>query len=329
MINAVPLSLNFCCKHVALLSALVAAILILVFAELPGNRLFWLELQNSAHTVVFTSITILILMLLRETSFFFWRNSFKYYIAAGTISLLIAILTELIQLFTARDSSLIDFARDLTGIVVGLGLYATLDSRLQTHRWMSIKKLKAGILLLTVFLFTASMWPLASLSAAYLQHDAKFPTVADLSAKWTQPFLRLHNAVISTDVNNDAQVETENRLTRVTFKRGSYPGFSIIETTSDWSAYSTFILTIYSKQNQPFELVLRVHDAQHNYSYTDRFNTALTVNKGINYFRIPLEAIKNAPAGRKMDMKKIQEFTLFSAQPAEGLFFYSGAMRLE
>lgn len=329
MINTVPVSFNFRYKYVTLLSALIAAILILVFAELPDTRLFWRELQNSAHTMVFALITLLILVLLRETPHFFWRTPFKLYITAGSISLLLATLTELIQLFTARDASLIDFVRDLAGTLFGLGLYATIDSRLQTHQLMTAKKLKAGIIVLSFFLFTASMLPLAFLSGAYLQRQAEFPIVADLSARWTQPFLRLHNAVINTNANYDALVEAESRLTHVTFKRGIYPGFSIIETISDWSAYRTFRLAIYSKQNQPFELVLRVHDAQHNHAHTDRFNTALTINKGINYFHIPLEAIKKAPANRQMNMAKIESLTLFSAQPAEGLSFYSGAMRLE
>lgn len=329
MINTVPFSFNFRYKYVTLLSALIAAVLTLVFAELPDTRLFWQELQNSAHTVVFALITLLILMLLRATPHFFLRTPFKLYITAGAISLLLATLTELIQLFTARDASQMDFARDLAGTLFGLGLYATIDSRLQTHRLMSAKKIKAGIVVLSVFLFTASMLPLAFLSAAYLQREAEFPIVADLSANWTRPFLRLNNAVISTDEISEVQVEAEIRLTRVTFKRGIYPGFSIIETPSDWSAYSSFTLALYSEQDQPFELVLRVHDAQHNYSYTDRFNTVLTINKGINYFHIPLEAIKKAPANRQMDMEKIKALTLFSAQLAEGLSFYSGAMRLE
>lgn len=329
VINATPLNSNFRYKHVVLLSALIAAVLIQVFAELPDTRLIWQELQNSAHTVVFAPIAILILLLLQEAPNFFWQTPIKLYIAAGSISLLIAILTELMQLFTARDASLMDFVRDLAGILVGLGLYATIDSRIQAHRLMSEKKLKTGIFILSVFLFTASMLPLAFLSFAYLQRDAEFPVVANLSANWTQPFLHLNNAVISTDANNESQIEAETRLTRVTFKRGIYPGFAIIETTSDWSAYSTFTLEIYSNKVQPFELVLRIHDEQHNYAYTDRFNTVLTINKGKNFFHIPLEAIKKAPADRAMDMKKIKEFMLYSAQPAKGLSFYSGAMRLE
>ena len=329
MINAATFNSNSRSKYVVLLSALIAAVLIQIFAELPDTRLFWQELQNSAHTVLFAPITLLILMLLRAAPNFFWRTPFNFYITAVSISLLIATLTELLQLFTARDASLMDLARDLAGILVGLGLYAAIDSRLQIRRLMPAKRLKAGIVVLTVLLFTASMLPLAFLSAAYLQREAEFPLVADLSASWTRPFLRLNNAVISTATKNEIQFKTENRLTRVTFGRGIYPGFSIIETTSDWSAYSTFTLAIYSKQIQPFELVLRVQDDQHNYAYTDRFNTVLTINKGINYFHIPLEAIKTAPVDRKINMEKIKEFTLFSAQPAEGLSFYSGAMRLE
>lgn len=206
MINTVAVSSNFRFKYVAPLSALILVIIILVFANLPDTRLFWRELQNSPHTLIFATVVILILTLLRKIPQFFCRTPFKFYI------------------------------------------------------------------------------------------------VADLSANWTRPFLRLNNAVISSDVNNGIRVEAENHFTRVPFMREAYPGFSIIETTSDWSAYSTFRLAIYSKMIQPFELVLRVHDAQHTYSY--RFNIVLTINKGINYFNIPLEAIKKPLQTEKLTCQK-------------------------
>ncbi|MDA3834212.1 MAG: hypothetical protein PF495_12545, partial [Spirochaetales bacterium] len=171
--------------------------------------------------------------------------------------------------------------------------------------------------------------PLTYLSAAYMQRKAAFPVVFDLSSNWLRPFLRLNNAVIKPHEDNEIRVDGESRLSRIDLKSGAYPGVSILETTPDWSAYKTLRIVVHSKLSQPFELVLRIHDDQHDYAYTDRFNKAMTINKGTNYFYIPLEDIKNSPANREMNMMQIREMTFFSAQYFDELYFYLGAVRLE
>ncbi len=323
------LSSNFRYKYISLLVVLVFIILALMFGALPDTSLFWREVQNTGHTILFILIAILILLLLRGTSNFFWQKSFKLYITAFFISLLIGIVIELVQSITHSDASKMDIVRDLAGIIVGLGMYASTDSDLPSYSLKSGKWTKIGIVTLSFFVFTASMLPLTFLSTAYMQRKAAFPVVVDLTANWTLPFLQLRNAIINLPESNKTKIDGEDPLTRVDFKRGIYPGVSIIETYPDWSAYKAFTIIIYSKLIQPFELVLRIHDDQHNHNYTDRFNTKLTINKGTNYFHILLEDIKKAPTSREMDMMKIKEIIIFSAQPVERLHFYMGSIRLE
>ena len=328
-IDNVLFNSNFRYKRIILSVALAAIVLMLMFGALPNINLFWRELQNSGHSLLFIIITLLILLLLQDTSKIFRLDPFTLYVTACFISLLIGIVIELVQLSTHSDASKMDIVRDLAGIIVGLGLYASFDPELPTSNLKSNKKMRTGIIILSFCVFTASMLPLTFLSAAYVQREAVFPVIVDLTANWTQPFLRLKNAVINSPKNNEIGVDIKDQLTRIEFKPGAYPGVSIIEISPDWSGYKTFTITIYSEFIQPFNLTLRIHDDQHNYAYTDRFNTKLTVSNGINHFRIPLEAIMKAPLSRKMNMMRIREIILFSAQPLEKLHFDVSTMRLE
>ena len=322
-------NLNFRYKTIALLAALIIIILILIFGALPDINLFWNEVQNSGHTFLFIPITLLTLLLLQDTATFFKKKSFTLYITTFFISLLIGIAIELLQLITHGDASKIDVIRDIAGIIVGLSLYASMDTIHQTYHLKSEKKKITGIIMLSFCVFTASMLPLAFLSAAYVQRAAAFPIIADLTANWIQPFLRLKNATINLPENNEIKTNLNDHLARIDFKPGIYPGISIIETSPDWSAYKTLTIMIYSELIQPFNLTLRIHDDQHNYAYTDRFNTKLTVHNGMNHYRIPLEEIMKAPVNREMNMMRIREIILFSAQPVVKLHFYVSTMRLE
>jgi len=326
--NVLPSS-NFRYNRITLLAVLAVMVLTLMFSALPDINLFWRELQNTGHTLFFIPVVILVLMLLRDTTIFFGCRPIKLYMAACTISLLVGTAIELIQLIIDRDANPMDIMRDLAGILTGLGLYASTDPELQKHPLMPEKWLRAIIVTLSFGVFSASMLPLALLSTAYAQRQAAFPLVVDLTASWMRPFLQLKNAVIHEPDSGEISIDEKNRLTRIDLKKGSYPGLSVIEPFPDWSAYKTLTIIAYSKLVQPIDLTLRIHDEHHNYAYTDRFNIQITLTEGTNYFQIPLEDIKRAPVNRQMNMARIKNITFFSANPAEGMYFYVGQMRLE
>lgn len=329
MVSTVLFGSNLRYRFIALFVVLVGAVLVLVFGALPDTNLFWRELQNSGHTLLFIPIAIVILLLLRSLAKRFYQKPYKLYMVACCVSLIIGVMIELIQLMIHGDASAMDVVRDLAGVIVGFGLYARTDFELRSYDLKSGTRMRAGIVVLSFFVFIASMFPLAFLSATYVQRETAFPVVVDLSANWMRPFLQLQNAVINSPKSEEFKMEGEDQLTRVDFKSGLFPGVSIIEVSPDWLAYVTLTVIVYSKLDQSFDLVLRVHDDQHSYTYDDRFNVVLTVNSGANHFRVLLEDIKNAPVGRKMNLMQMKEITLFSSRPVEGLYFYMSDIRLE
>jgi VanZ family protein len=316
-------------KQIVLLAALTILVLLVLFGELPDTNLFWREAQNSGHTILFILISVLILLLLQNTAEFLRRAPLKHYTTACLLGLFIGVVTEMVQLMMHSDASMVDVARDIAGVIVGMGLYASVDPDLRPYWLKSRGELRVGVAMLSFCVFTVSMAPLAVLSAAYVQREDAFPVVVDLTANWVKPFLRLKNATVSPGIDNEVAINGVSRFVRVDFERGIYPGVSVVETSPDWSAYKVLTVAIYSKLSQPLDLVLRVNDDQHNNDYADRFNRGLTVNKGLNHFRILLQDIKTAPLNREMNMVRMKEITIFSVRPDDELYFYLGDIYLE
>jgi len=318
-------------KTAGLLIVLVAIVLLVLFGELPDNSLFWQEAQNSGHTLLFSIAAVLILQLLRDTTYFIQDKPLKLYVAAGTISLLAGLLIEFVQLVLHSDASKMDVLRDLAGIMAGLGLYAGVDYYLKPPHYLKLSKRKrVGIVVLSLCVLIASMFSLVRLSVAYVQRDKAFPVIVDLTANWSDAFIRAKHATVKTgDIYKLEVAGKVNSLVHVNFKRAIYPGLSIMEVYPDWSLFNMLTLDIYSQLPQAFELILRIHDQQHDYVYSDRFNKRITVKSGKNHFRIPLRDIKYAPVDREMDVTQISELALFSAKSDTPLNFYLGVISLE
>jgi hypothetical protein len=293
----------------------------MLFMRLPGDSMLWREFQNAGHTPLFGFIALATLYMLRTYIPTVRDRPLYGYLMSAAVSLGIGVMSEYGQLLTDRDPSSYDVMRDLIGIVAGLGVYAGVDPRMKPL-WSNLRRgLRSGTVILSCFLFAASLFPLVRLAIASIQRNEAFPVVIDFEAGWSKPFLQFQHASLIA--------ATENQLSQLDLKPARYPGVSIVEPYPDWSAYASLMFVIYSRQSHPFELVLRIHDKLHNQDHADRFNRSLMIMHGKNYFRIPLAEIRNAPVGREMDMTRITGFTLFAVDTVLPVDFYIGSIRLE
>ena len=101
-----------------------------MFVQLPGDSLLWRELQNTGHTILFATITLIFMVIMRSVVPAAINRTLAGYAITGMAMFTVAVLTELGQQLTHREPSLSDLVRDMAGIVVGLGLYAYMDPRL-------------------------------------------------------------------------------------------------------------------------------------------------------------------------------------------------------
>lgn len=316
-------------KTIPLYIGLIAMVLLVLFGELPDSTLLWRELQNTGHTLLFAVVAVLILLLIRGNAKYSQQGHMKLYAMACLLSLFVGVSTEMLQLMMLSDASEMDVLRDFAGTVTGLGLYASFDPNPRQHGLKEKSLSRLGIFVLSICVFVVSLLPLAHLSLAYVQREDAFPVVVDLTASWSESFVRYKRATMMRDESKRFTGNLRNTLARVDFTVATYPGFSIIEPHPDWSSYKVLILSIYSQNINPIDLVLRVHDERHNNDYTDRYNRKLKINMGENYFNIPLRDIEGAPKNRNMDMMRIRDITLFAEQLAAPLSIYVDQIRLE
>jgi hypothetical protein len=307
-----------------------AIVLAVLFGQLPGDSLLWRELQNSGHIPLFGVLALATLCVLREVSTAARDRPLVEYLAAGFISLVAGIAIEFGQLLTHRDPASADVMRDLAGIVVALGIYAAFDPRMEPVWGKQHGGLRTASVALACLLLLGSLLPLAQLAIACMQREQAFPVIIDFTARWSKPFIQLNHAVLTQVTPPEAWTSAPGpRMARLTLYPAQYPGVAIVEPSPDWAAFETLTFAVYSRESQPVDLVLRVHDKLHNQTLSDRFNQRLTLAQGENRFRIPLAAIQNAPADRGMELSRITELILFATDIVDPVDLYLDKMRLE
>ena len=162
---------------IILASVFVIGVLTVVFVQLPGSTLFWREVQNSGHTILFAVITLLFMMMIRPAVMN--DSLYSQYLVCVVIMAAVAVLAELGQVLTHREPSLVDVARNISGIIIGTGVYAYFDARLFTlwgQRW------RIGLLALTILVLLLSLTPLVTLAVAYEQRNQAFPLISDFQS---------------------------------------------------------------------------------------------------------------------------------------------------
>jgi len=299
--------------------------------QLPGHSLLWRELQNTGHTVLFAVLALLALCSYGTAVPARRHRPWRGYLAAGAICLLCGVGVEVVQLAVGGDADAMDVLRDLAGILAALGGCACLDPRLaRPDTPLLHNAFRAVLLALTAGLGIASAYPLASLAWAYHQREQAYPVIIDLAAAWARPFLQLQHASLEPVTDPTACAATRaGHLSMLRLSPAPYAGFSVIEPRPDWSGHDQLVLDIYSMQPAPLELTLRIHDAMHNQEYTDRYNRSLTLSHGHNRIRVALAEVRDAPAGRELDMTNIAGVMLFAVNAHRPMTVCVGELRLE
>jgi hypothetical protein len=319
------------CRPWLTLPAIAAILLAVTFWTLPGQTLLWREVQNTGHTLLFGVLAVLALCSYRAVYPAYTHSPLRSYLVAGSACLLAGCAVELVQLLAGGDADPGDVLRDLAGILIALCICAAFGPwPVRTGQAVRHGTPRTLLLALAAGLTVASSWPLASLVRAYHQRAQAFPVIVDLAANWSRPFVQLNHARL--EQTGDASVcaaPSSAGLVRLQLEPVRFPGISVIEPQPDWSGYDYLVLELYSTQPDPFGLTLRIHDARHDQAYTDRFNRRLTLAPGENRIRIPLARVRDAPAGRRMDMTDIAGIMLFAASPGRPLAFCTGVRRLE
>lgn len=258
---------------------MLAALLIPFPSLSPSGRklaLFY-ELENLCHPLAFALLSLVLARTARVLRGGTLRSDLLW---IGALLVAFGAATELLQAFTGRDASMIDFVGDCLGSGTGLGLHWKRHAdpgQLAAPRWIGKAVALAAVL---------SLLPLLWTLAAYAARHARFPQI------WQSESVLLH------------------RFSR--HQEGNYPGLDIREPYPDWRGFREMLITVRNPGPSPATFVVRVNDSRHTYRYDDRFNQELEIAAGeTRSYAIPMEKILKSPATRDMDLSQVTSVMVF------------------
>ncbi|WP_179957486.1 VanZ family protein [Exilibacterium tricleocarpae] len=294
---------------------------VLLTVQLPGDDRFTRALQNAGHAGLFALLTIVVLPAMRPANTAAPLRPLVVMFVLACLALGVGV--ELVQSFIGRQASWKDIALNMAGVGIGLCL-------LTSFRPGSSLPLRATAAFVCLLLLAASFTDPALWWYRQLQRDRQFPVIAAFESPWVNRFASSsYGSQLAIVPAPAAWSQNLSQVARLTLRRrGPWPGLALVEVYPDWRDYRFLSFEIFSANPDPLDLSLRIHDKSHDYRHADRFNRQLRVNPGVNRYTIPLEAVRQAPAGRDMDMRNVHTLVWFSHRPRHEKVIFFDNVRL-
>ena len=308
----------------------ITLLLSLLWVPFPFRSFLWIAIYNFAHVVLFALLAILLVIVSRHLFLHWPSQNGKHYAVASIGILILAVSSEMFQIFSStRYPSVGDVLRDLIGGAYGLVWFVTVDRQCTGwSRWQQAPRnhlVRLGVFLLLL----ATLTPVIVWGNAYRHRAMQVPVLCQFTSGWEMLFVSTKGSDLQVVSPPSGWAKSPgDKVGRVVFHPVRYPSVRITQPYPEWRGFGYFAVDIFSELPEEHTIVLRIHDQQHNWQYEDRFNTAITVAPGFNRIRIPLNEIRNAPAGREMDLSAIQSVVFFAVSPSESFVLYFDNIRL-
>ncbi|MBU1059297.1 MAG: hypothetical protein KJ804_13370 [Proteobacteria bacterium] len=260
-----------------------------------GARSF-VALWNLGHVFFFTLASWLLYLLVRDRRPQASLLAGKMYVFIGVLVLGIAI--EGLQMgFDGRTPDLGDIIRNQLGCLITFAFFCS-------------EKKKRGFFLYqlaVVMMVGIALYPLSRAVIDELRALRQFPFLSDFETpfeidRWKDGEMLSVQEGIARHGHHSLKVQ----LTTET-----YSGVSLCYFPGNWQGFEKLFISVYSPDDEKLDLVCRIHDSKHNNEYIDRYNKRFILEKGWNDLVIPLSDIQKAPAGRLLNMEKIENLRLF------------------
>ncbi|RLA12519.1 MAG: hypothetical protein DRQ52_07830 [Gammaproteobacteria bacterium] len=279
------------------------------------------ELSNLAHVPLFALISYWVWYWIEHWSGRQASSSVtstrRIFILWLLVCITIALITEQLQTLTGtRYASWTDIRRDCLGLTLFLAAYPAL-----ANIGLPGRRLLATVAITWLLI---ELIPLGIYSRDYyaiLRHPdilADFDTIGQRS-RWNRGELV---ATSDSDGQSALKIKLGTEL---------YSGTSLEYLPRNWNDWTTFHLEVFCADSTPQSLHFKIDDSQaitDGNSYLMRFNATEHLQSGWNSIDIPIEAIRNGPADRKMDMAQIYSVTLFFSHRTAPGFMLLDNLRL-
>jgi len=319
-------------KIIILVAVILAGLAILDYLQMPSNTFFWRSAFDFGHIPLFGVISISFLGLSKGLFRSKFKSRYIHYLIAFFLTSFLGVLTEALQYYSPRDADFMDVVRDTVGAICFLGFYLTFDGEKDKNKDVLSPKIKNSIRVVVVLILIAALIPTGIWAYAFICRANSLPVICDFESKWENKFLYSDFAsleIVKFPMGIGGNKANHAEKIRFNAKPGVGSAFYIEEPYPDWTSYKYFLFDIYSEYADPFNLMIRINDRTHNQDSSDRFNRKLIIEPGLNNISIPLDAVRNAPETRQMDMHDIDLIIIFPKSPAENLVLYLDNIRLE
>lgn len=276
------------------------SVLALFFIPLPDDTLWWRQAANSGHVIIFLLFSFVLYNYLGHLRQH--QARLKTYAVIIIVGMLMGVVVELIQHFTGRELAAVDLLTNFFGLLAGLCLVEVY--RQSEH--LKGRPVRVLLVVSSLILILVSVMPLILLTISYIERNQAFPVIADFDAQWKSAFIAFNHSRL-----DEMDGRGQDGMHWVTFEPAEYPEISVIEPVPDWTDYDRLLVTLSSNYSHILRVTIRIHDAVHNQSYSDRYNMRLVVEPGVNAYEILLDDVEQAPSNRTMDMTSVAGLILF------------------
>ena len=223
-------------------TAIILLVAIQQLVQVSGHTLLTESIGNALHIPLFAAITVLLARL---------RPRWSLATILGIV-VLIAMLTELLQLGSTRRASWADFGLDLLGCAWGA--------------WYLNRRPTVPISLMLLVLVATTLahptWEGIKLGAQHLW----FPTLFDPD-RWLWRH-RIHSrAQLHYAPATDWPLYANNAALHIRWNDQRFPNIRLVEPVSDWSQFTVLCIDLFNPQSvtQPVTLgVMHRHDGRNN-----------------------------------------------------------------
>lgn len=303
-------------SNAARVAALVFLLTAVVFLETPRGQEFFHVLQKLGHSVTFGIVALLVLSFLRSRR----RSLLADCGIAMGVTVALGALTEVAQIYSHRDPSIVDVLRDSLGAAAALAAVS----------WTTSRSIPAALVCSVSVLLV--MTPMAVCLAAYANRDLRYPVIWQFSSPLDMYFTGEGGeglARIKEPARWQRGPEEEWAL-YIPLRSAGTPGAGLTEVYPDWTGRSRLLVDVTNPMPSPVQLTLRIEDREHNQEYTDRFNADYVIAAGTRQrISIALRQIESSPRGRRMDMRHVAKLVLFRSAGSGSGFVLLNRMWLE
>ncbi len=227
---------------------------------------------------------------------------------------------EIVQSFVGRDASLQDVTLDVIGGVMSVLLFSQQIRQSDFYKRVLSSCLFAMLLLFVSWPFVTSLWDESRALTEFpllagFEHDRELK-------RWTS----IEKMEITEELAKSGRASL-----RVDLTPRAYSGIELEYFPSDWSGYRELVFYVLYPEKGQLILTVSIFDDKHRahrFSYFDRYTKQFPLHSGWNEVRVPLDAVKNAPRKRTMDMTHVDGLRLFVARSRKRQSIYIDDVRL-